>query len=201
MPDPETTLAPTTEYLRACYERSKQFASEANLRAVQVSVDIGKEKTQYFEKIALAAGGTIALVVSFVGAHAGRLNPPWLLRTALVTLVITMIAAMYRNWKYPFYLIAIYGRQYAAAQLEREKLKRDFLVRIPSIDPDSGQLNDVLAIQAQFALDEKTLNDKIDECRRQEHSSFEQTKWLEHVALALIVVSMGMLIALAWRNF
>jgi hypothetical protein len=40
MPGPQTTLAPTTEYLRACYERDKQFASEANLRAVQVSVDI-----------------------------------------------------------------------------------------------------------------------------------------------------------------
>src|SRR5882762_11702258 len=56
MPDPQTTLTPTTEYLRACYEHDKQFASEANLRAVQVSVDIGKEKTQYFEKIALVAG-------------------------------------------------------------------------------------------------------------------------------------------------
>lgn len=201
MPEPQTTLAPTTEYLRACYERDKQFASEANLRAVQVSVDIGKEKTQYFEKIALAAGGTIALVVSFVGAHAGRLNPPWLLRSALVALVLTMIAAMYRNWKYPFYLIAVYGRQYAAAQLERERSKRDLVVRVPSIDPDTGQLNDVQDIRAQFALDEKALNDEIDKCKREEHSAFEQTKWLERVALLLIVVSMGMLIALAWRNF
>jgi hypothetical protein len=41
----------------------------------------------------------------------------------------------------------------------------------------------------------------IDECKRQEHSAFEQTKWLERAALVLIVVSMGMLIALAWRNF
>lgn len=201
MPDPQTTLALTTEYLRGRYERDKQFASEANLRAVQVSVDIGKEKTQYFEKIALAAGGTIALVVSFVGAHAGKLNPPWLLRSALVALVLAMIAAMYRNWKYPFYLIAIYGGQYAAAQLNRERSKRDLIVRIPSIDPDTGQHNDVQAIREQFAVDEKALNDKIDECKRQEHSAFEQTKWLERSALALIVVAMGMLVALAWRNF
>jgi hypothetical protein len=201
MPDPQTPLPPTTEYLRACYERDKQFASDANLRATQVSVDIGKEKTQYFEKIALAAGGTIALVVSFVGAHAGKLNPPWLLRSALVALVLTMIAAMYRNWKYPFYLIANYGRQYLAAQLERERSKRDLVVRIPSISPATGQLNDVQALCAQFALDEKALNDQIDKCKRQEHSAFEQTKWLERAALTFIVVSMCMLIALAWRNF
>ncbi len=201
MLDPQTTLASTTEYLQACYERAKQFASEANLRAVQVSVDIGKQKTQYFEKIALAAGGTIALVVSFVGAHTGKLNPPWLLRSALVALVLAMIAAMYRNWRYPFYLFAIYGRQYAAAQLDRERSKLDLIGRIPSIDPDTGQLNDVEAIRAQFAMDEKALNSKIDECKRQEHSAFEQTKWLERAALALMVVAMGMLIALAWRNF
>ena len=140
-------------------------------------------------------------MVSFVGAHSGGLNPPWLLRSALVALVLAMITAMYRNWKYPFYLIAIYGRQYAAAQLERERSKRDFFVRTPSIDPESGQLNDVQVIHAQFAQDEKALNDKIDECQRQEHSTFEQTKWLERLALALIVISMGMLIALAWRNF
>jgi hypothetical protein len=66
-------------------------------RAVQVSVDISKEKTQYFEKIALASAGTIALVVSFVGSHAGRLQPPWLLRSALIVLVLAMITAMYRN--------------------------------------------------------------------------------------------------------
>jgi hypothetical protein len=195
MPDPRT------EYLRACYERDKKFASEANLRAVQISNDIGKEKTQYFEKIALAAGGTIALVVSFVGAHAGRLRPPWLLRSALVTLVLTMIGAMWRNWKFPFYQIANYGRQYVAAQLERERSKRDLVVSVPSINPDTGQPNDVQAIHAQFAVDEKTLNSKIAECQRQEDSAFRQTKWLEYAALTLIVVSMGMLIALAWLNF
>jgi hypothetical protein len=200
MSDRPTTLPPTAEYLRSCYERDRQFASEANQRAVQVSIDIGKEKTQYFEKIALAAGGTIALVVSFVGAHAGKLNPPWLLRSALILLVLAMVAAMYRNWKYPFYQIAVYGRQYAAAQLERERSKRDLIVAIPSID-HTGRPNDVQAIRAQFVLDEKVLNDKIDECKRQEHSAFEQTKWLERAALVLIVVSMGMLIALAWRNF
>ena len=61
--------------LMALSESAAQHAAEANQRAVQVSVDIGKEKTQYFEKIALACAGTIALVVSFVGSHAGRLQP------------------------------------------------------------------------------------------------------------------------------
>ena len=66
--------------LAALFDSASKHATAANQRAVQVSVDIGKERAQYFEKIALASGGTIALVVSFVGSHAGRLQPPWYLR-------------------------------------------------------------------------------------------------------------------------
>ena len=81
--------------LGALADSAAKHAREVNARAVQVSVDIGKEKTQYFEKIALACAGTIALVVSFVGSacrtvrsrlcllrsRAGCANPQaWLLR-------------------------------------------------------------------------------------------------------------------------
>jgi len=57
---------PPAEYLQQTYKKNAKFANEANTRAVEVSRDIAKEKTQYIEKIALAAGGTLALVVSFV---------------------------------------------------------------------------------------------------------------------------------------
>ena len=59
------------QFLLNAFESARKHAQEMNERAAQVSLDIGKEKTQFFEKIALASGGTIALVVSFIGSHAG----------------------------------------------------------------------------------------------------------------------------------
>ncbi len=64
--------------LRALFESAANHATEANRRANQASIHIAKGKTQYFEKIALASAGTIALVVSFIGSHAGcgwRIHP------------------------------------------------------------------------------------------------------------------------------
>lgn len=45
--------------LAALFDSASKHAAAANQRAAQVSVDIGKERVQYFEKIALASGGTI----------------------------------------------------------------------------------------------------------------------------------------------
>jgi hypothetical protein len=128
--DPSEHPVQQEQRLQARVERAAKYASDMNQRSVQVNVDIGKEKTQYFEKLALASGGTIALLVSFVGAHSGRLQPAWLLRSALVMLVLAMIAAMYRNWKYPFYVPAIYARQEFAAMRKREQCRLDYVVAV-----------------------------------------------------------------------
>ena len=87
------------ERLKKLLESAYTNATDVGNQAAQAHADIAKEKTQYFEKIALGSGATIAAVVSFVGVHAGRLKPPFLLRSALVTLVAAMVSSMYRNWR------------------------------------------------------------------------------------------------------
>ncbi len=187
--------------LVALFDSANKHATEANQRAVQVSVDIAKEKTQYFEKIALASAGTIALVVSFVGSHAGRLQPGWLLRSALIVLALAMIAAMYRNWKYPFYLLACYARQDLIASQEKQRCKRDYIVAVPSLSLQDGKPIDVQEFLAQFAESEKVLEKRIAELKKQEDSAFGVVKQVEQAALALTVAGMVLLIALAWKNF
>jgi hypothetical protein len=110
-----------------------KFANDMEMRALQASEDIAKEKTQYFEKIALANAGTIALVVSFVGAHSSKLQPPWLLRSALVTLFAAMISAMYRNWKYPYYLTAVHTTQALIAMRDREQCRLELFRAGPAL--------------------------------------------------------------------
>jgi hypothetical protein len=82
-----------------------------NQRAAQGSIDIAREKTQYFEKIALGSGGTIGLVASVVGLTCGSLAPRLATPFCSGWLALAMIAAVYRNWKYPFYELACQARQ------------------------------------------------------------------------------------------
>jgi hypothetical protein len=142
-------------------ESAGKHATDMNQRCVQISAGIAQEKTQYFEKIALAAGGTIALVVSFVGSHAGRLQPPWLLRSALIVLVLAMIAAMYRNWEYPFYMLAVYARQDYDAKRERERCRRDYIVAFPAVAMEDGKLINVQEFLSNFAEDDKFFLTKL----------------------------------------
>jgi hypothetical protein len=119
---------------------------EANLRAAQATSELAKEREHYFEKIALAAGTSIALVVSFVGAHAGRLQPPWLLRAALTTPFLTMGVAMLRSLRYHTYVHSVHTRQYVIAALERNRSRRDLVEQHPMLDDSTGKLVDVPCI-------------------------------------------------------
>jgi hypothetical protein len=189
------------ERLKTLFEGAVKHAREANRQAVQASVDIGKEKAQYFEKIALACAGTIALVVSFVGSHVGRLQPAWLLRSALVALLLGMMAAMYRNWRFPFYLLAHFAGADQTAKRERERYRRDYIVAVPSVALEDGNPVDVAAYLRQFAEDEQILDKRIAECQKQEDSAFKVVQRVDYAALVLTVTGMVFLIALAWRNF
>jgi hypothetical protein len=199
---PMTSLPPAQEQqrLQALFDSACSHASAMNKRAVQASIDIGKEKTQYFEKIALACAGTIALVVSFVGSHAGRLQPVWLLRCSLITLVLAMMSAMYRNWKFPFYALACHAGEDMAAKQKKERARKDCIAAFPTFALEDGKLIDTAQWLLVFAENDKLFNDRIAECQAQENSAFNMTKRAEYVALLLTIISMIMLIALAWEN-
>jgi hypothetical protein len=196
LPDP-----PEQKRLSSLFDSAVRHAREVNARAVQVSVDIGKEKTQYFEKIALACAGTIALAVSFIGSRAGQLQPTWLLRSALVVLFLGMIAAMFRNWVFPYYAFAQARRSDETAKQEKERCRRDYILAVPSLALEDGKPIDLDAFQRQFDEDEKVREHRIKKCQAQENWAFNILKPIEYAALALTVAGMGLLIALAWRNF
>ncbi len=201
MPEPSPAFTPDPNELHERWKHADEFVSKMNQRAIEAALDVAKEKTQYLEKIALAAGGTIALVVSFVGAHAGRLQPPWLLRSALVTLVLTMIAAGYRNWRYPFYVIHTHARQELAARLNREQAKCALMrVAVDVYSVERGP-KDVPQYLAESAAAQEKNRKQIALLQHKANCALWQVEVVERIALLLMVASMGMLIALAWRNF
>jgi hypothetical protein len=182
LPSPEIEELCLTSRL----DTATKHATDMGERAVQVSVDISKEKTQYFEKIALASAGTIALVVSFVGSHAGRLQPPWLLRSALIVLVLAMITAMYRNLKYPYYLMACYSKQNYSAMRHREQCRLELLLKFPDQSLKHGKPIDVQETKEQFGKVDKGFEDEIAKFQEQETSVFNLLGWIERGTLTLV---------------
>jgi hypothetical protein len=187
--------------LKILFEDAIKNASAANQRAVQASLEIAKEKTQYFEKIALANAGTIALVVSFVGSHSGKLQPPWLLRSALVALFLAMVSAMFRNWTYPFYQYAVHARQNFAAKREKEQCRLAYARAVPSVALESGERVDIVELEAGVERADNVLAGVIAKAQKHETCAFTTTKHVEWISLVLTVTGMVLLIALAWENF
>ena len=125
-----------------------------------------------------------------------------LLRSALVVLVLSMVGAMYRNWRFPFYLFAVYGRQYMEAKQQKMYREREYVSAFPELgrNPD-GTPVDLAGFNRQCAEDETAFITQIKKCKDQETSSFTTVKRVEYATLALIVAGMAMLIGLAWCNF
>ncbi|HXR40224.1 MAG TPA: hypothetical protein VN776_14085 [Terracidiphilus sp.] len=189
--------------LQAHLDNAEKHAREMNEHAVEGSIEIGKEKTQYFEKIALASGGTIALVVSFVGSHTGKLQPWWLLRAALVALLLSMFAGMYRNWKYPFYMYASYLLEHLKAMQETGRWRAEIVRKFgsTSLSSDDGKPVDVEQSLTDLKEVEAILEGKVAECKKNQTSAIRLVGKAEIAALVFIASAMVLLLALAWMNF
>jgi hypothetical protein len=186
------------QYVFQCAIRQ---ASEAENRLAQASIKIAKDKTQYFEKIALANAATIALIVSFVGAHAGRLQPPSMLRAALIVIVVAMILAMLRNLLNPHYVIADYTEQKLIAELDRERRRLDFYnTGLESALWTGGPVN-IDNIKAHVQERERILEPEIKGAEKTKTLFSTLVSIVEWFALLLTLAGMLLLIVLAWINF
>src|SRR5690242_19846475 len=93
---PDVPPATRETILRSHWDAAINSANTMSEQAAKVRLDIGKDRVAYFEKIAVGAGAAVTLLVTFVGSHSPRLQPKWLFRAALISLVLAMIAAMFR---------------------------------------------------------------------------------------------------------
>jgi hypothetical protein len=188
--------------LELLWEKARNSVSTIQERLSEKSGEINNERTQYFEKIALGCGATIALVVSFVGAKAaGKLQPTWMLRSSLILLALAMICAMYRNWRYPFYVLASLYRQLDKAMLEEAKSKRNFFAVANVRLLETGAPVDLAQSEENFLKTESVLIKKIDQFDRQERRVWNELKFVEPSTLILTTLGLCGLIALAWLNF
>jgi len=158
----------TKARLETLVNQAANHADKVEDELWKTSIRISTEATTFFEKVALGCGATVAAVISFLGAHSGRLAPPYLLRASLVTLVLSMLGAMYRNWRYPNYVLANYQSQQYEALLKRERCRRDLFLAIPSVSLQDGkQIN--AASFAQYVVElEESMAKSIANFKRRE---------------------------------
>ena len=167
----------------------------------KTSIRIANEGSAFFEKVAFGCGATVAAVVSFLGTHAGRLTPPYLLRASLVTLVLSILAAMYRNWRYPNYVLVNYQSQQYEASLKRERCRRDLFTAVPSVSMQDGQPINAATFAQYVEKLEGSFTESIANFKRIEGRIDKEVKWVGNLSLMFAVAGICQLIALAWINF
>jgi len=180
---------------------ARQKASEANQRTSNTSIEVGKEKTQYFEKIALGTGATIAAIVSFVGSSPASIHSPLLVKLALVLLVIGLAAAMYRNWRYPFYTMSVWLRAEAEAKLQVEHCEYELFDDHPDIQIiEDGLLVPHDLWKHKYEQQRMQSTETITAAIKRENRIFLEIQTVENAALILIILAIVLLTALIWVN-
>ncbi len=179
-----------------------QSLNEAIKSLNQTQLDGAKERTQYFEKLAIGAGAAIAAIVSFLGAHAGRLQPAWILRCSLIALVVALIFALYRNLRYPTYVLAVRNRLWIEASRCQQQRKNDvFQVDRSVVSWQSGEPIDLQEWTAEFRKSDAGLETLVEDQLKRENRLLKEFKCAEYVCLSSITIAMLSLVWLALRNF
>lgn len=120
----------------ALYDNAVTHPAEVNRKAVDVSLDIGKAKMQYFEKLALGCGAAILAMASYIGGKPGiHLHPYWLPRAALVSLALGTCIALFRNWSFQAYTMAHWRRENVSAQSNLLRAEHPCMRESGGLDP------------------------------------------------------------------
>jgi hypothetical protein len=181
--------------LQIRHERAQWQANEADAAAEQAQVDIARERTQFFEKVAIGSGAAITALVSFLGAHPKSLRPPWVLRTSLISLVVAILAALCRSLTYQKYFPSTADIRRSKLRIEEQQLKRERILHSGGDQPTDDKTADRLAgliKGTQDALPKK-------ECEKR--WLFRELKAAEIVCLLAVAVAMVSLVWLALVNF
>jgi hypothetical protein len=182
-------------------QHARTLEKSANADIVQTAVDIAKARTQYFEKLVIGSGATIAALVSFLGTHSTRLQPRWILRCSLISLVVVLVTALYRNLRYPSYVLVVKHRVWMERQRERFRIQiKSYDFGIPTSD-GSNQVVDQKSAEAEFKENDASLSSAIQKKTKSERRCLVEWRTAEYICLAGIIVAMISLVWLALCNF
>jgi len=179
----------------------RQHANAVNQKLHVASIDVAKEKTQFVEKIALGIGAVITAIVSFMGSHCGNLRPIWIVRAALVLLVLALFLALFRNWIYSFYTLVFHLRLDYEAKQRLEDAKANFIQCFPAADRETGTKIDSKDFLEQHKSNKKERDAAIAKLLKREDRIMFAAKYSEIFALCFAATAIAGLVVIAWTSF
>lgn len=162
--------------------------------------NISKDVTGHFEKLAVFCGGTIALVVSFLGAHKDTLHWHRLIPISIWILAGGMIAATIRNVLYQHWAHRVFERSSVLARREEQEARAEYL----SVAPNPIAIQTGERLDAKFLSNMQKANKELDEILNKWESKekFILTCWIwaGFIAQALGLIGVLCLVVLATKN-
>lgn len=174
--------------------------SEADIE--QSQIDSSQGRVEYFEKITIGAGAAIAALVSFLGSHSASLHPKWILRSSLVLLGLTMLAGLFRNFRYPNYVMQIRKISWIRCSRYQQRCRRDYLsADTTAVSIQTGQLIDTEKTMKELDESDVEVGQILEENETLGERMRKQWTYAEQLCLALAFLSMASLIWLGLSNF
>ena len=112
-----------------------------------------------------------------------------------------MLGAMYRNWRYPYYVLAAFYKSLDKAMLEEAECNRNATVSTDAFSLQTGRPFDSAEVEQNFQKNKSALTKKIGEFEGQENKVWNELKFVEPTTLVLTILGLSLLVALAWLNF
>jgi hypothetical protein len=181
----------------------------ADKRLKQVEADMAqgqiegaKGRVDFYDKLALGSGATIAALVSFLGTHSTKLQPTWILRSALVFLVLTMIASLFRNYRYPNYVLQIHKISWIRCSRYQQQCRVNCLKADPTaISIQTGEPVNLPKTMADFERSDAALHVILEDNERLGESLRKQWTYAQFVTVSFATFAMVFLVWLAIANF
>jgi hypothetical protein len=193
------------EYVRRSAADARKALSAANRALDRARVNALKEEAQYFEKLTIGTGAAIAAMVSYLGTHT-TLYPKWILRCSLVSLMIAMLAALYRTWSYPKYVIATKWRRRTEAEADEQRCRHaEYEVEFGTVlDEDlltAGAPVNLETRRKNFAKADAELTATATKQIKKQKRLWTRIKFSEKLCFVALGTAMASLVWLAIRNF
>jgi hypothetical protein len=190
------------ERMRQLMKSADQSVREIETDNSKTSVDLAKERTQYFEKLAIGSGATIAAIVTFLGSHAGKLQPVWIMQCSLICLLVAIVAALYRNFRYPNYILAVNDVSWINAKVYQQQRKKELFKFEPNaISLQTGKSIDAAAWIAEAEKAESEMRPIIQQREKCHKRLLREVKVSEIICIVAVSAAMISLAWLALRNF
>jgi hypothetical protein len=130
------------------------------------------------------------------------LQPPWILRGALISLVLTIVAGLFRNYRYPNYVLQIHKISWIRCSRYQQQCRLNCLKADPTaISIQTGQPIDLSKTIKEFEKSDKDLEAVLKDNEKTGERLRKEWPYAQSLSIAFALLAMIFLVWLAIVNF